>query len=311
MPEEPPKEAIINYLHFDISADRCDYIVEPVPSSESPDGVQHLPVGIYKPSSLHIPEDTVVIRGFAWSASNQAPYQRGRTQFWADSYGIVTVAPNTVGQGIGSPDLNGRQKEQLAKSNPSDVGRVMLEAAIRSYEARGQKIGRLVLLGESQFPTLMSGIVEQLPDIIELSHIIIYNPAGTERIKPNVRLWPKLKKASNFFDIYRARNPIELQQMEDTNIIKSIWAQSGAHVWNYRRLLAGGGMAVALKKQLDEKGFKPEIHLVSSENDLCSTQANEAAAKILRGRHVLKKGHDHAYTEYVPAVAKELADILK
>lgn len=39
--------------------------------------------------------------------------------------------------------------------------------------------------------------------------------------------------------------------------------------------------------------------------------ANEEAARVLGAEHTIKLGHDHAYAEYIPAVAKQLANILK
>jgi hypothetical protein len=315
----PPIEPIVDWEKYGISASRAVTSHPQVKTDEAVGGHQEIPVGLYNAEPRRLPANYLLLRCYAWSASNRPPYQRGRTQFWTDAAGINVAAPATPGEGVGLSSLTERQIEQLHRGVSADVGRVMLQGALRAYESERCRVDYLAILAESQSTSLLPGMVASLPEDTELTHLIMFSPVGLDRLtnrsnsawEAGVRTARRLRSVSHFFDIYRARNPYALRQMADTDIRVSLLTQFKAHALHYPMHIAQGRLLPELQRVLQERDLDPEVHIVSSQFDFASPRAISEAIKALKATHHFKARHDHAYTEYAAAAAHDIAAILK
>ncbi|MBI4034634.1 hypothetical protein HY380_01915 [Candidatus Saccharibacteria bacterium] len=306
----PPYETVADLAYSSGSPDRVQLCRPRVSVDEAPDGHQELPVGIYWPITRRHPLGTVCIRSYAWSASNHPPYQRARNQAFADTIGMPLIAPNTIGQGVDSPPLTARQIEELYNGQPTDIGRVTVEACRQAIEPI-EKVQTVVVAGDSQGSSMTPSIIEALIDKAEISHILWATPAGTR--PPGSRfglLLPMLR--TNLYgqnmNVYRKRNPSAFQQLGDTKLLNNLKCQPRAHLLHYPALICSGELTNLTKEVLKELE-QPEIHIFAAENDKVSpAKANSDAAQRLGGRLHELRGHYHTVTEYIPYIARLFAE---
>jgi hypothetical protein len=312
----PPVERTINFNAFEVNAGHGQIANISVPVDEAPNGEQILPVGVYWPQNgLKHPVGTVAVRTFAWSAANAPEYQRARNQLYADVLGLPLVAPNTIGQGEGSPDLTARQIEELHKGKADSIGHVMVQAARTAYENQPRTPGMLsvILIGDSQGPSLHPAMIRGMADYTDVSHVLWATPAGVKAGRPSSLFGAMARTLipGQDINVYRRRNP-EAFKIPDTKIVASLHSQRAAHMSHYPALMRSGTLADDMKKAMREHDVEPEIHNFVAEHDSVSPwQDNLVAAGVLEHAitHMMQ-GHYHPVTEYMGYMAAQTATAL-
>jgi hypothetical protein len=312
----PPFERVADFRNIEISADRGIWLPAHVAVDEAPKGEQMFPVGIYEPEggSKH-PLGTAMIATFSWSASNYPDYQRARLQAFADIWGMPIIAINSIGQGVGSPDMTDLQTEQMHKGDADDVGRVMIEGGLQVYEQHfGYKLNTAILFGPSQGASLHPAMVKHLPDNVEVPYVFWVTAAGLKEGLP-AGLLPALGRAAipaQDMNEYRDRNLPEFNLL-DTNVPRNLITQFGAHLIYYTALMRSGRLAADMRSALRGRDLNPQIHNFFVEYDWISPpQYNHWALEIL-GKNVVPhylKGHNHNLPEYIGYLAAQVAAAL-
>ncbi len=265
-----------------------------------------------------------VLRVMAWSATASMPYQQRRHEALADALGVSIVAPNTFGQGKKAIALNGSETQAMRRGDFVPAAAHMTHLALQSGIAN---LDELVIVAESQGPSLVPGIIRSLPDDAPLSHVILFSPVGAqERRSHRSLIIDMMRNGARGMKQYRALNPdwLSTNVVPDTNVVTAVSRQPKSHLLDYPAGMARGTMYDELVKALNVRPeLAPTIHTFAGEYDgvaqpIAVGNAIERARRQLAGSSqadirelTILPQHHHAYGEYTPYLAALIGTIIR
>lgn len=261
----------------------------------------------------------------AWSAGVEQPFQRVRSAALAHELGARMITPNTVGMAEKSPRLTSAERRELLAGKALLVGRVAVDSAFNTIEQIGQDVPNTVhVVATSQGPLLVPGMLSALRERgVSVGSVSMFTPASN-RENGRIRQLPGLMinmvlNAPKRMKEYRSQNPdyLSTDRSKDTNILRSLARQFGAHIRLFPTALLRQNLADQIYSALSDIEQKPTVNVFAAEYDKVSklTRNKKLVDKlnelgISAKLHVLE-GQHHAVTEHIPYIASLLRPIVR